>query len=236
MQVAKVALPTAGVPTAYPPGLHLWQLQLAELTQAELGEAKALLSDEERLRAARFHHKLDEVRFVMTRATLRVLLGQALALSPTAVAIGYNTFGKPQLADAGSLKFNVSHSGDVALIALANGAAIGVDVEQRRDGISAQALLDQIASANERAALSVLPNPDRTPALLRLWTLKEALLKAQGLGLQRDPRTIDLTAGLGLAERPFIFVDSVSLSRWRLWAFNLSGAYSAALALADISF
>jgi 4'-phosphopantetheinyl transferase len=179
---------------------------------------------------------MDEARFVITRATLRVLLGQALVLSPTAVAIGYNAFGKPQLADAGSLKFNVSHSGDVALIALADGAAIGVDVEQRGDGISAQALLDQIASPNEQAALSVLPNPDRTPALLRLWTLKEALLKAQGLGFQRDPRTIDLTSGLGLGERPFIFVDSVSLSRWRLWAFNLSGAYSAALALADISF
>jgi 4'-phosphopantetheinyl transferase len=104
--------------------------------------------------------------------------------------------GKPRLAGrlAGrGLTVNLSHSGDLALVAVARGDEIGVDVERHDAASAMRDVEDSILSAAEKRAVSVLPEPDRTACLRQVWTRKEAALKAVGWGLTVSP--VDVHVG-----------------------------------------
>ncbi|HET7662317.1 MAG TPA: 4'-phosphopantetheinyl transferase superfamily protein, partial [Rhodanobacteraceae bacterium] len=116
---------------------------------------------------------------------LRVLAGY-LGTRPEAIALGVNPHGRPRLdgALAGHLDFNWSHSGEHAVIAVAHHLpALGVDIERVRPRRSYMALAERFFAASEHALLASLPEDQRLPAFVRLWTAKEAMLKAHGRGL-----------------------------------------------------
>jgi 4'-phosphopantetheinyl transferase len=149
--------------------------------------APAVLSPDELARAQRYANAEHGRRWAAARAALRVLLGERLGLAPEAVAFAHGPHGKPQLPGA-ALRFNLSHTGAVALVALAEGRDVGVDVERadRRSHAVERAL-----TAGERAALGA---GDRRLELLRVWCRKEALAKAIGGGLGWAPERFDTSA------------------------------------------
>jgi 4'-phosphopantetheinyl transferase len=152
-------------------------------------EARDLLSAHEATRAARFRHALDHDTYTIAHAFWRVALGIVLGADPARVNLTRSPDGQPLLPRTG-LATSLSHSGTMVAVAIARGDAIGVDIE----GFSPRGHLNDIAEVlctpQESAAMSLLEGEARTRALLDLWTRKEALLKAFGVGLKVTPSSI----------------------------------------------
>jgi 4'-phosphopantetheinyl transferase len=177
-----------GVPPDRAPLAGEAQLRVIDLGRAAAIEAslRCFLSADEIERATRFHRSADRSRFVATRGWLRVTLARALATTPERVSFSYGARGKPRLAGAfaeAALSFNVSHSGDYALIGLAAGQAIGVDIEQLRPMPDFESIAAGYFSANETRAIQALAAPDRLRGFFRCWARKEAFMKATGEGM-----------------------------------------------------
>jgi 4'-phosphopantetheinyl transferase len=144
----------------------------------------ALLDDEERARAMRFVRPRDRHRFVLAHAALRLFVARCLDVQPAAVRYESGANGKPRLAPGlPSLEFNLSHSGDWGLLAVARDRLVGTDVEQVRDVPDALSIADGHFSAAERQVLRSLRAAERQDAFFRCWTRKEAMVKATGDGL-----------------------------------------------------
>jgi 4'-phosphopantetheinyl transferase len=156
------------------------------MRQPAADELTRALSSDERARASEFRFDDPRRRFVIARGALRRLLGEYLALEPEKVKLTLDDNQKPRLADshaASGLHFNVSHSGDVALIAVTIGCEIGVDVEQMRDVGHLEQIARRFFHPAETEAVLATPAAERTNAFLRCWTGKEAILKAFGTGI-----------------------------------------------------
>jgi 4'-phosphopantetheinyl transferase len=147
----------------------------------------SVLSETERARALRYARAEHGHRWAAARAALRVVLGERLGVAPETVELAHSPHGKPELAGA-TLRFNLSHAGALALIALADGREVGIDVE-RADRRAAA--VERSLTAGERASLGA---GDRRVELLRVWCRKEALAKAIGGGLNWAPERFDTSA------------------------------------------
>jgi len=151
-----------------------------------LQESTALLSAPEREQAGRLAFARDRRRFIVARARLRQLLATRLGVRPAAIELTSGPYGKPMLAPrfrASELRFNVSHSADLAVYAFARGREIGVDVEAIRPIPDADKISARFFSAGEAAAYAALDAGSRPIAFVNCWTRKEAFLKALGGGL-----------------------------------------------------
>ena len=156
------------------------------------------LSAAERARMQRFGSETLRKRYIIGRASLRWLLAQALGLSPASVAIERGANGRPQLAERNGIDFNVSHTANVALIGMAHGARVGVDVERDDRVIQANGLARRILTGREIADLPADGDALRR-RILRLWTCKEALSKATGDAMGAPFRRLDVTVEPALA-------------------------------------
>ena len=172
----------ARLPALNPGTAQVWSVAL-DLFHADAKRLEAVLCAEERRRAARYRREQDRVRFIAARATLRCLLAAHLGAEPHEIAFAYGANGKPALSPGGGLEFNLSHSGDLAVIALAHDREVGVDVERLRPLSSAQRIAERLWSSGEAAALGTLDEDARLTAFFATWTRKEAVVKALGEGI-----------------------------------------------------
>ncbi|OLL31597.1 hypothetical protein BTH42_11730 [Burkholderia sp. SRS-W-2-2016] len=154
--------------------------------------AFAVLSDAERAKAARYLRHEDSVRHAATRVALRELLAERTGVAPAALRFEQDAAGRPRLAaSADSAQeashawpdFNVSHSGQHALIALAARRKVGVDIEVARRDKKWQGLTPAVFAPRDEAWVAALPEQQRADAFYAVWTAKEALLKALGIGI-----------------------------------------------------
>jgi len=207
---------------------RIWLVRLDQ--DAEAADT-ASLSAEERARAARFHFERDRVHFTRCRAALRALLGEVLKLPPRDVPLATGTHKKPILAApyTDAIAFNVSHSGERALIALGRVDSVGVDIEVLRDMHDVPALAKRTMQVSEHGFLELPPGAEQTKGFLTCWTRKEAVLKCLGTGLYLEP--ITFAAGCTPESREI----TVSLDDRRhelsLWSFVPEEGYIAACAL-----
>ena len=168
-------------PFAAAGGAQVW---LADLDAADSGDAAlGVLSNDERERARRFVFDVHRRRFVACRAWLRRCLAERLDRRPESVGFEYGPVGKPALAGGGPVRFNVSHSDRYALLAMTEGAEVGVDIELLRPLSDMAALAARVFSAGERAVLAQVPADRRVEAFFAGWTRKEAYIKARGEGI-----------------------------------------------------
>ena len=145
-----------------------------------------VLSPDERERASRFVFARDRRRFIVTRACLRALLARACDVPAVAIRFAYAERGKPSLAcgtGAPPVHFNVSHSGDLALIALAPDTPLGIDVEAVRPLADRSDIASRYFTATEARTIATVPSHERDLAFFLCWTRKEAFSKALGDGL-----------------------------------------------------
>jgi 4'-phosphopantetheinyl transferase len=162
--------------------IHVWQLSVGRCRES-LPECRALLSSDERARADRFAIAEPREQFTVARGSLRLILGGYLRAPAGSLRFGYGEYGKPALASQENLSFNVAHSGDAILIAVAKGFDLGVDVEQRRADIDVEAIGPQCLCPEEIERIEALESGRRRAAFFDHWTGKEALSKAVGSGL-----------------------------------------------------
>jgi 4'-phosphopantetheinyl transferase len=192
MSAAPVRLPA-------PPPFEVWLVPLAANGSCA---DEVLLDEQERGRAARFVFERDRHRFVAAHAALRRLLARCTGQAPQALRFDLGAFGKPQLRGTPGCAFSLSHSGDLALVALAGDGEIGVDLEPVRPMRDTDALVRQCLSERERLHFHALPESERAFAFLQAWTRKEACLKAIGTGLQIEPSAVE--TGIDAAQRQVV--------------------------------
>jgi 4'-phosphopantetheinyl transferase len=193
-----------------------------------------LLSSDELDRAARFHFERDRQCYCVARGVLRAQLGAYLQVRPQELRFHYSDKGKPRLAPPHSgraIAFNVSHSGDFALLGFAETVEIGVDIEKIRDDFDSAAIAGRFFSAREQDQLSRLPAEERHPAFFRCWTRKEAFIKALGDGLSHPLNQFDVSLDssnpISLTTRP----DPTEAERWWLQSVEVGEGYAAAFAV-----
>lgn len=178
--------------------VHIWCIDLDD-TSISLASAAAALSAEERERAERFATDKLRRRYVLAHAALRGILSLYIYKCEPGLELLIQTgeSGKPYLpAHEETLSFNLSHSRRYALVAVANGRAVGVDIESTAREVDQQALAQRFFSAEEAQQLS---SSDDSLAFFRLWTRKEAFVKATGHGLSfpLDQFNVDCEASSG---------------------------------------
>ena len=173
-----------------PPGtVHLWWARVSE-AEPHLDHLRRTLNSDELERAARFRVEEAARRFVVGRAVLRSLLGRATGVDPADVVFAYGEHGKPRLASGGP-PFNASDTGDFVVVALAS-AELGVDVEVVRPLARRKQLVRRICTQRELEVIESIPEAERDAAILRLWTCKEAALKAIGIGLSGGVKNVEI--------------------------------------------
>lgn len=161
--------------------VHVWQVDLDDPGWDSLF---GVLSRDEREKARHYRTRELQDHYRRCRSALRMLLAKYARVAGEHLVFQYNRFGKPALADH-PWHFNLSHSGDRALIAISR-HPVGVDLEALgKAGIDIDELSEWVCHPHERIALECLPSAERRMRFYRLWTQKEAYCKALGVGLQR---------------------------------------------------
>lgn len=189
----------------------------------ELKKFESLLSTEEVERAGRFRSARDRQRYIVTHGMLRSLLAGYMDCEPRQVDIGSGIHGKPTLAGAegeAHLHFSLSQSGAYAAFAFCLNRSIGVDIEEIKAIPEMEGVIDQHFTKKEAEFLRIGPEIQRLVRFYRIWTRKEAVLKAQGEGLLKaldsvdvagkednGPRTVEVTGEAGVEEYSVVDVD-----------------------------
>ena len=215
--------------------VHVWRVRLDRQPAPSDWE---VLSTDEDARARRFFAERHRRRFVVAHSELRRILARYAGIPPVALRFVTGEFGKPAL-DAGtsrtSLEFNLSHSHELALVAVSVGQPVGVDVERWDAEVEHLNLAERFFSPAERAALRYLEeSPDKVVAgFFAAWSRKEAYLKASGHGITRGLHHFDVTLMPGEPARLVTDrLDTGAASRWMMAALDAAAGYSAALVAA----
>ena len=173
--------------------VHLWMADLGDIPK----RLRETLSPDEWVRSSRFHFLVDRDRYVATRALVRTILAAYLGEDPSALRFANGSHGKPALIDSRTfMRFNLSHSDDLMLLAVTFGREVGVDLEAIRDHVHYEMLAEHYFSPEDQWALRITPTPHRCRRFFELWTRAEARLKARGVGLSEDapaPNLYDYT-------------------------------------------
>ncbi|MCJ2141374.1 4'-phosphopantetheinyl transferase family protein [Methylobacterium sp. E-066] len=206
----------------------IWIVDLA-LSPDQLDLCAAVLDAAERDRAARFLRPVDRMRYRASHAALRLILGEALGLAPAEIRLEAGAGGKPELAGSarGTLDFNLSHSGGRALIGLARGAAIGVDVEEIRPITDALRIARAHFAPDEAAALAALSPNAIDHAFFGLWTRKEAVVKALGSGLSLPLNRFSVS----VPPEPPRLLRMAEGGAWTLAGIDCGAGYAATIAV-----
>ena len=171
----------------------VWQVDLDACRKHNPAHRHLLSSDELR-RANGFHLDAHREWFIACRAALRLILGARLATHPDLVCFRYGTSGKPEIeSGATDIRFNVTHTRGRALIAVAGSFDIGIDIERDVPVPDWSRLSALVFSDDEKRELAEAA--DKSEAFLRVWTRKEAVLKALGIGLSGSPTDLTVTLG-----------------------------------------
>ena len=178
----------AAWPTLAPGEVHVWRISLVRtrLTHAARVELRQSLSGDERLKGET--HLLESAReeILIGRGVLRNILAAYLGRSPEEIQFQYGRHGKPSLAPVSNhldIQFNISHSADWMLCALARTNAVGVDVERVRQNVDFTGMARMLFSDLDRREFLSIQEDQRAELFYGSWVRREACVKAIGLGL-----------------------------------------------------
>jgi 4'-phosphopantetheinyl transferase len=211
-----------------PGEVHVWSLDV-DRADHEVAVLGGMLTADELLRAGALRTDDGRRRFVASRAGLRALLAGYLEWEPNEVAFAASAQGKPRLDPLSPLRFNLSHSGAVALVAVAVDAEVGIDVEQVRPRRDLGGLARRVLTEAEREAVDTAPPADRERAFYRHWVAKEAFVKATGRGVSSVRSFEVLLEAPGGARLVHVGGDPDEAARWTLRPLEVAPGYEAAV-------
>jgi len=212
--------------------IHVWRARLKPRDHV-VTSLRLVLSADERTRADRFYFERDRRSFTVARGVLRSLLGGYLGCAPADVGFGYRDKGKPYATSpASDVAFNVSHSGDYALLAFTRGRALGVDVELRRDMSDLTSLAETSFSPSEFAVFRGLPTAQHVEAFFACWSRKEAFIKATGEGVSQLAE-FDVTLRPGEPARILAVRGPSAVVRYAMHELPPIDGHAAALVIAE---
>jgi 4'-phosphopantetheinyl transferase len=203
--------------------VHVWAVPMA----GDGERFAAWLSPAEQDRAQRFRFADHGRRYTIAHGALRTILGGYVGADPAALQFATGARGKPALVGAGMPQFNLSHSAQLAMVAVAT-TPVGIDVEKVRYLERLRDIAQRQFSTAEFAALGALPETEQLPAFYRCWTRKEAYVKALGLGLAAlDVFDVDI----GERARLLALRDGQDVQRWSMFDVSPAADYTGGLAV-----
>lgn len=177
---------------------------------------KSLLDDDEQQRASRFYFPKHQRRFTVARAVLKAILGKYLQQNPHSLAFQYNLHGKPSVTNSHALQFNLSHSCDLALLAIGKTNPLGIDVEFFSDR-PYDNIANQMFSPAEVSPFLLLESALKPFSFFHVWAQKEAFIKSLGIGLSYP--TQSFTVPIWPNGLPVFIQDSLTNQNWKLLSF-----------------
>jgi 4'-phosphopantetheinyl transferase len=206
---------------------HVWYAELAALPVSF-----EILDEEERVRARRYHSPELRDWFVAAHGFLRQVLSQYLDIRPGEIRFRFLPRGKPELADNRHIRFNLSHTRNLAVVAVVRDREVGVDVEDLRDNLDMPGLARRYFSSVEAEWVESAPPEQRAEAFFTCWTGKEAYIKGRGDGLsfRLDGFQVLPQAGSDALELQ-VYGDVGESCRWSIQRLPLPPPYVAALAI-----
>lgn len=210
--------------------VHVWRVSLDQ-SNDRLDLFRRTLEPDELNRASRFHFEKHRQRFIVARGFLRSVVARYLEMQPEALRFSYGAYGKPALASEHVLRFNLSHSHEVALLAVTLDAELGVDVEHIRADFASDEIAQRFFSRAEVEVFNALPKDEQVAAFFRCWTRKEAYIKAIGKGLSQALDAFDVTLAPNV-QPALLRAEGDDASRWLLRDIDVGAGYAGALALA----
>jgi 4'-phosphopantetheinyl transferase len=214
--------------------VDLWHVCPDQLSAERWDDCRHVLPTAEAAEGERFCFEKDRRLFVVSRAMLRIALAGYVGRDPRELIIQRNRYGKPYLAGplASPLQFNVSHSNGLAVCAVTVDHQTGVDVEDTEHPVAELELARQFFAPSEAVALEGLPALSRRAAFFRYWTLKEAYIKARGMGLSISLQSFAFS--FGRADAPVISFAAPGTDRpadWQFAEFRLGERHQLGLAV-----
>lgn len=216
-----------------PDSIEVYRIRL-DRSESELAIFHDMLNPPERERAAKFLAANKRREFTITRASLRLLLSRSLQEEPSQISITHEAQGKPRVENDkqhARVRFSVSHSHDLALIAIAQARDIGVDVEKMRGEVEFDQLAARFFSEAEYAALKKYSDETRLRAFFMTWTRKEAIVKAQGGGIALGLKQFDVSVDPDTP--PAVIAtrwQQPGIPDWTLYTLDVGPGYVASLA------
>lgn len=209
--------------------VHLWRIPIGG--EEWPAEDLLLLDPGERARAARFVFARHRAPWIRARAALRRILARYVDATPETLPFQVGEWGKPSLCGSNgeSLRFNLSHSGGLALLAVAWGREVGVDVERIRPTVELLDLATRFFSPSEVAALRAVDDARRERAFFACWSRKEALIKADGRGLSFGLDTFEVSLHPDHPAELLSVRGVPGGDRWMLREIPVDEGYAAAL-------
>ncbi len=179
--------------------VHVWRFHLDDQASETCQRLRSWLSAEECTRADRFHRVRDRQRFLIGRGALRDLLGRYVGLLPQDLRFATGPFGKPRLEQPNdsAIQFNLSHSHGHGVIAVSKGRELGIDIEMMRPMENMDAIANRFFAVGEHSTYLAQPEALRPLAFFRVWTRKEAYLKATGTGISVPLDSFEVTVDPG---------------------------------------
>lgn len=215
--------------------VHVWQFALAH-SATDLSGLRRCLSDDEIRRADRFHFAMDRDRYVIARFAMRSILAAYLDLPPGRITFSYTVRGKPLLAENlqhSCLHFNLSHSGERAMMAITKAGEVGADIEFVRRDLLVDDLAASFFSPGERKWLGSLGTGKKQHGFYKCPTGKEAYTKAQGAGLSIDLNSFEVV--FSSDGSPCVINHLTAVERtgpWRVYGLKTPLDYVASLVVA----
>lgn len=216
------------------PGIDVWFVELTA-SAAWLERCLESLSADEKERASQFRFAQLKSDFTLSRGTLRALLGRYLAIEPGDVRFAYGPHGKPRMAFPETpLRFNLAHSGRIAVFAFAAGCEVGVDIEEVRPVRDQEAIVRRFFSPEEGSEWLALDAAERDEGFFRCWTRKEAYIKALGGGLSipLDSFRVSLRREVP-ASLIHVSGEPAAASKWSMFSLAPAEGYIGALAVPE---
>jgi 4'-phosphopantetheinyl transferase len=200
--------------------------------------ASPVLDRDEQLRAERFVFDRDRRRFIASHTATRVILGRTLGCDPLALRFAIGERGKPRLIDPPiDVRFNLAHSGERALVAVAVGREVGVDIEQSREIDDLLAVAATVFSPNEQTELRRMPKAEQHEVFFRIWTRKESFIKARGDGIHFPLAGFDVSAASAGAQLLLACAAAPGdMVRWTTRALPAEAGYTAAITVEGSGF
>jgi 4'-phosphopantetheinyl transferase len=213
--------------------IHVWGF-LLDGSLSFVEQCRSWLSEDERRRAGRCISQQDQRRFVLAHGGLRAVLSRYLGVGSDAVELDRSEAGKPFVKKEGggqsSITFNMSHAHGRALIAVTKGREVGVDLERIRSDVEVAKLSKRYFALSEQASIMQLAQEQRAPRFFRYWVAKEAVLKAQGIGLRALSQCEIILGADGAGAEILVPAGSPLQNNWRVRLLSCDEGWEAAVA------
>ena len=210
--------------------VHVWLVECESVRAA----VEPWLRPVERRRAQEFNDAASGLRYAAVRGALRAVLARYEGAAAAGIRIRCEPGGKPRLKAAGDTapEFNVSHSGAYGLVALSRGGPVGVDIELIKEHRPLLKLARRFFAPDEAAAIEAMDSAGRRAAFYRVWTRKEALVKALGTGLRHSLKAFTVSAAAKVGENALLAGSGAEApERWRIIPLPVPAGYEGALAM-----